>query len=274
MVGAKAYSRPRVGLGPALRYRVRIIGVFARTEFKLKYAGSALGYLWSLTKPLVYFAVLWIVFGRLFRTGIPDFGVYLIVGVVLFTYLSDAVAASLPSIVARGSVLRRIAFPSIAVPLGSVASSTMTFGLNCVAVTVFVAIARLQPHLDWLLLIPLVAEYIVFVVGVCLIFSSLYVRFRDVGQIWEVLTTVILYASAIMYPITILPRWLQSVIAFNPLVQVTQNARRLLLADEPRALARIHLAHGVAAPVGIAVALLVVGLLLHRKEAPHFAEIA
>jgi ABC-2 type transport system permease protein len=255
-------------------YRLRIIRVFARTEFKLKYAGSALGYLWSLGKPLIYFAVLWVVFSRLFRTGIPNFGLYLIVGVVLFTYLADAVAASLPAIVVRGSVLRRVSFPSIAIPLGSIVSSTMTFALNLLAVAVFVGLAGETPRLRWLLLLPLFLEFVVFVLGISLIVSSLYVRFRDIGQIWEVVAMVMLYTSAIMYPIGILPLWGQRVVGFNPLVQVTQNARRLLLSDQPRALVQISTPQPAVYPVLIAIALLMVGVWLHKREAPRFAEVA
>jgi ABC-2 type transport system permease protein len=250
------------------------VRVFARTEFKLKYAGSILGYFWSLAKPLIYFAVLWVVFSRLFRTGIPNFGLYLIVGVVLFTYMSDGVAAALPAIVSRGSVLRRISFPSIAIPLGSLASATMTFALNLVAVAVFVAFAGEAPRLRWLLLIPLLIEFIAFVLAIALIVSSLYVRFRDIGQIWEVVSTVMLYTSAIMYPIGILPAWARGIVGFNPLVQVTQNARRQLFSDDPRALAAIHAPQPTVYPVLITVALLVVGVWLHSREAPRFPEIA
>jgi ABC-2 type transport system permease protein len=268
------YSRPKGSVREELAYRVRIIRVFARTEFKLKYAESILGYFWSLAKPLIYFATLWVVFSRLFKTSIPEFGLYLIVGVVFFTYLSDSVSTALPSIVARGSVLRRISFPSLSVPLGSLTSSTMTFGLNLVAVVVFVAVADVTPSLDWLLIIPLLLELVVFVVGVALIASSLYVRLRDIGQIWEVLAMVILYTSAIMYPITILPEWAQRIVGLNPLVQITQDVRRLLLSDEPDALAVIPVLHSQVFPVLIALSLLVVGVVLHRREAPRFPELA
>lgn len=260
----------RLGLG----YRVRIIRVFARTEFKLKYADSVLGYFWSLAKPLIYFATLWVVFSRIFHTGIPKFGLYLIIGVVLFTYMSDAVSACLPSIVSRGTVLRRISFPSIAIPLGSLASSTMTFALNLVVVGVFVAVAGIAPTGEWVLIVPLLLEFVVFVLGFALIVSSLYVRFRDVGQIWDVLATVMLYTSAIMYPMAILPSWLQSIVGVNPLVQVTQGVRRIVFAHDAATKAQVTLPQPAVYGVLIAFALLAVGYWLHRREAPRFPEVA
>jgi ABC-2 type transport system permease protein len=262
--------RPRAELA----YRLRIIRVFARTEFKLKYAGSVLGYFWSLAKPLIYFSVLWIVFGRIFRTGVPHFALYLVIGVVLYTYLADAVALTVPSIVIRGSVLRRVSFPSITIPLATTASAALTFLLNCVVVGVFVALARMTPSLDWLLIVPLLIEFFAFVLGLALIFSSLYVRFRDVGQFWEVLATILLYTSAIMYPIGILPMYARKIVSFNPLVQVTQDIRRLILAGAPHAAAISRTYESRVFPILITVCLLGLGLWLHHREAPRFPEIA
>jgi ABC-2 type transport system permease protein len=255
-------------------YRLRIVSVFARTEFKLKYAGSALGYLWSLAKPSLYFAILWIVFGHLFQTNIPHFPVYLVVGVALYTFLADAVSLSLPSIVVRGAVLRRIAFPSLTIPLATTASTALTFLLNCIAAGIFIGASGIAPRVGWLMLVPLFVEFCVFVLGVSLIFSSLYVRFRDAGQVWEVLSTVILYTSGIMYPLRILPHWAQQVVALSPLVQVVQDARSYILAGDPRAATYTSIAAPHVFPVLIAFAVLALGLALHRHEAPRFAEIA
>jgi ABC-2 type transport system permease protein len=265
-----SYVTPRPPVGAQLAYRLRIVWVLAKTEFKLKYAGSVLGYFWSLVKPLLYFLVLWIVFGELFKSGIPHFGLYLIIGVVLYTFLSDAVALTLPSIVSRGSVLRRISFPSITIPLATTTSVALTFLLNCLVLVGFVVYARLSPTLSWLLLPFLTVEFFAFVLGLALVFSSLYVRFRDAGQFWEVLSTILLYTSAIMYPIQILPSYAREIVSLNPLVQVTQDVRRVIL-DDP-SVAPIY-AHHIF-PIAISFCVLVVGVWLHRREAPRFPELA
>lgn len=257
-----------------LAYRLRVVSVFARTEFKLKYAGSIFGYLWSLAKPLLYFAILWVVFGHVFKTGIPHFAVYLLVGVVLYTFMADAVALSVPSIVVRGSVVRRISFPSIVIPVATTVTAALTLLLNSVAVAVFFAFAGIRPHVDWLLLVPLVLELWLFTIGLSLIFSSLYVRFRDAGQIWEVLSTIFLFGTPIMYPMHVLPGWAQKLASTSPLLQVVQDARRLILNSDPQARALVATSLPRFVPVLDALLVLAVGVWLYRRQAPTFPEIA
>src|SRR5262249_39926246 len=100
-MSASVYDAPRAGRRERLAYDARILHVLARAEFRLKYAGSVLGYLWSLAKPLMYFTVLWIVFGSLFKTSIPSYPLYLLIGIILYTFVADGVSATLPSIVSN-----------------------------------------------------------------------------------------------------------------------------------------------------------------------------
>ena len=179
-ITAKLTARER------LAYDARIIGVLSRSEFKLKYAGSLLGYVWSLAKPLTYFTVLWVVFGSIFKSSIDRFPLYLLIGIVLNTFLIDAVSATLPSIVSKGATIRRISFPALVIPVATSLAAAMTFLANCVVVVVFLAVGGVQPGWNWLLLIPLLLELYLFVTAIALIASTLYVRFRDVAQLWEV----------------------------------------------------------------------------------------
>src|SRR3954470_5445151 len=132
---------------PPLRTRAihywRVLTVIAGKEFKLKYADSSLGYVWSLVKPLSYFAVLWVVFGRFFKLGaVRDYPLYLLVGIVVYTFFVDAISIALPSIVARGDVLRRLSFPRLVIPVSSTLTAAITFAVNACAVAVFVGITR------------------------------------------------------------------------------------------------------------------------------------
>ena len=269
---AARYVVPQRPLRWRLAHRSRILHVLARTEFKLKYAGSVLGYAWSLVRPLLYFAVLWVVFARLFKTTIPHFPLYLISGTTLYTFLADAVSLTLPSIVARGAMLRRIAFPSLLIPLATTTTALMTFLLNSIVVVVFFLASGVGPHPEWLLIVPLVIELYAFVLGLALLCSTLYVRFRDVAQIWEVLAPLLLFSSPIMYPISILPSWAREVIAFNPLTQVIQDSRRLLLGSDPRVASLFVSSESRIYPILIALAVLCLGLWLQRSKAPRFPE--
>lgn len=268
----------RASKGPfrdRLSYQLRILRVIAGVEFKMKYADSALGYLWSLAKPMSYFGVLWLVFGRLFNTGIKDFPLYLLIGIVLFTFFTDSVGTALPSVVNRGALLRRIAFPPLVIPLSATTTSLMTFGVNILAVAVFVAATHLTPTLAWLLLIPLILELYVFVLGLALIISTLFVRLRDVGPLWELTAQLMLFASPVMYPLTILPRWAQQVVVLNPFVQVMQDVRRIMLGGQPQ-IEKLLGGGGAErlASIAVALAALLLGLWIHKRESPRFAEIA
>jgi ABC-2 type transport system permease protein len=271
-VSDDSYIAPRATFGQRLAYNARILEVLSRSEFKLKYAGSVLGYLWSLAKPLMYFSVLWIVFGSLFKPGIDHFALYLLIGIVLYTFLADAVTATLPSIVSGAPTLRRISFPPVVIPLATSLATAMTFLANCVAIAAFLGFSRIRPRVDWLLLVPLVLELYILVVGLGLLAATLFVRFRDVGQIWDVASSLLFFSSPIMYPITILPHWAQRLVELNPFVQVMQDVRSILLGTDaatagvtPRFDSRLF-------PIAIAVILLAIGLLLHRRESPRFAE--
>jgi ABC-2 type transport system permease protein len=272
VVATASYELTRAPLRERLAYQLRVLRVIASVQFKLKYVDSVLGYAWSLAKPLAYFAVLWVVFGRFFDTGVGRFPLYLLLGIVLFTFTVDAVGLALPSIVERGALLRRIAFPPIVIPLSATVTAAMTFGVSLVAVSIFVAASGVVPGPDWLLLIPLLLELYVFILGLALIISTLFVRFHDIGPLWELVAQLLLFATPIMYPITILPEWAERIEMLNPFVQVLQDARYIVLGPHaglgtlPTS-AAIH-----AATIAITGVTFVVGLWLYRRESPFFAE--
>jgi ABC-2 type transport system permease protein len=269
-----AYHSARAPLRERLWYQVRILRVLSRTDFKLKYAGSILGYVWSVMKPLMYFAVLWVVFRSLFQSKIHNFPVYLIVGLVLWTFVADAVSGTFPSIVQRGSILRRIAFPPIVIPVAATVTALMTFCINLFVVAIFVAASRIEPNVKWLLLLPLFVELYLFVLGVALIFATLYVRFRDMGQIWEVASSILFFSAPIMYPVTIIPVWARHIIVFNPFVQILQDVRRVILGPDARAVRLIGLHGNHLIPLAVTVLLLLAAFWLYRRESPRFAELA
>jgi ABC-2 type transport system permease protein len=249
--------------------------VIASVEFKMKYVDSALGYVWSLAKPLSYFAVLWVVFGQFFDTGIHNYGLYLLIGIVLYTYFTDAVGMMLPSIVTRGSLLRRISFPPLVIPISTSVTATMTFGVNLVAVAFFMFFSDVTPSLDWLWLIPLYVELYAFILGVGLIIATLFVRFRDVGPLWELCAQLLLFASPIMYPLAILPAWAQQIATLNPFVQVVQDSRDLILdATSSSVVGVLGSPERRLIPIGIAVCTLIIGVWLCKRNAPRFAELA
>jgi ABC-2 type transport system permease protein len=269
-----APARATKGLGYYLRV-LRVVGVI---EFKARYAGAVLGYVWSLVKPLAYFGVLWLVFAHLLRTAnqTHDFTVFLLIGILLFTFFTDTAGVMLPSIVEGGSILRRLSFPPILVPLSASVGICITFVANVSAIGVFIAIQRVAPRVEWLLVFPLLIELYAFCLGVGLLLAALYVRFRDISQIWELSAQLLFFASAIFYPIGILPDWAQKVAFVNPFVQVMQDLRHAILGQSgPNDLTAGTVyagAGGRAIPILVTLLIFFGSLAFFRREGRYFAE--
>ena len=267
--------------GPAprgLAYYLRVLRVAGPIQFKAKYAGAALGYVWSLVKPLSYFAVLWLVFAYLLRTSnqTHDFAIYLLIGILLYTFFTDSTTVMLRSIVDGGSILRRLAFPPILVPLSAAVGLGITFFINICAIVLIVGVQRVAPRVEWLLVPPLLLELYVLCVGLGLLLAALFVRFRDVEQIWQLATQLLFFASAIFFPIGIVPSWAQKVAFLNPFLQIMQDARHAVLGPSgPNDLTIANVyggAGGRLVSFAIIALLLVGGYAFFRRESRYFAE--
>jgi ABC-2 type transport system permease protein len=262
-----------------LAYLGRVLRVIASAEFKLKYADSILGYAWSLIKPLAIFAVLYVVFGRFFKLelGFSHYPLYLLIGIVLWMFFLDATTVTMGSIVAQGALLRKISFPRIIIPLSATLTAGLTFAVNLLAISAFLAANRIAPRAEWLLVIPLFAELYVFTLGLGLILTTLFAAFRDTGQLWDLVAQVLFYASPIIYPVGFLPPWAQPIAFLSPFVEVIQDARRVVLGASERV--HIDVAADVYGgwwghllPAGVAVLVLLVGLAVFRRASGGFAE--
>src|SRR5439155_8817541 len=124
----------------------------AITDFRLRFFGSALGYLWQLMQPLMLFGVLYTVFSLLLNFKGPEryYPVSLLLGIVMFTFVNEATGGAVRSIVARENLVRKIEFPRLAVPLSTVRMALMNLGLNLIPVLVFLLAAGGPPRLSWL----------------------------------------------------------------------------------------------------------------------------
>ncbi len=255
-------------------YYARVLRVLSVSDFKLKYAGSILGYVWSLMKPLAYFAVLWVVFSGLFKSTLPKFPLYLLLGVVMWTFVADAVSTTLPSIVSRGAILRRIAFPPIVIPLAATITALMTFALNLIIIVVFIAGYRVVPNIRWLLLAPLLLELYLFALGLSLLLATLNVKFRDIGQIWEVGSQLLFFTAPVMYPASILPVWARHIVVFNPFVQILMDTRRVILGRDAQAIQLVGMHGNHIIPLCVIACVLFLSWFVYRRQSHRFAELA
>jgi ABC-2 type transport system permease protein len=251
----------------------------AVTDWKLRFFGSILGYVWSLLRPLMLFGILYFVFAEFVgvSAGIDDYPLLLISGIVLFFTFGEMTGGAVTSMVDRESLVRKVGFPRMAVPLSVVIAATFNLLLNLVTVAIFVAVSGASPRWSWLLLpVPLVL-LVVLGTGLAMLLSALYVPFRDVRPIWEVVQQALFYATPILYPVEKVAEQSQSlvkVVMANPLAAIIQEFRHLLLGPSvPTAAKAIGGAEWLLVPGGILVGLTVLGFVMFNRTAPHAAEL-
>jgi ABC-2 type transport system permease protein len=263
-------------LGEGARRFASLTFMLAATDFKLRWFGSALGYLWTLMKPLLLFGVLYVVFTEVvkFGEGVKNYPVYLLCAIVLFTYFGETTSRGVTSLVDRDNLLRKIRFPRLVIPLAVALHSLFNLGLNMIAVFVFVVAAGIEPNVDWLQLPLLVGMMVVLATGVTMMLSALYVRFRDVEPIWEVVLQLLFYASPVIYVVTTIPNHdLQRLAVMNPIGAIlTQMRHALVDPSAPTAITVLGGWQWLAVPIGIVVALFALGWWVFMREAPRIAE--
>src|SRR5258708_21908176 len=186
----------------ALRRHANLTRELAVSQFKLKYTGSVLGYVWSLVKPLMLFATLYVVFSKLFHIdrGTTNFVFQLLIAIVLFTFFQETTSTAMNSIASNGNMIRKAYFPRAVLVVAATLSSLMTFTIN-MALIVIIGGALGRLSLGWQsLAAPLLfIELYLLVLGVALLLSSLFVFYRDLGHIWEIATQLLIYGSAVIY---------------------------------------------------------------------------
>ena len=196
---ARAYGPSAFGGG--LRRFVELTLTLARTDFKLRYFGSVLGYIWSLMRPLLFFGVLYFFFTKILNVGkgVPHYGVYLLTGIVLWTFFSEATGNSVNCLLAREALLRKMRFPRMVIPLAVSLTAAFNLAMNSIVVVIFAIISGIKPTVRWLEMFPIVFGFVGLATGIGMLLSALYVRFRDVAPIWEVASLAWFYCSPVMY---------------------------------------------------------------------------
>lgn len=264
--------------GGDLRRVLTLTAVIARSDFKLRFFGSVLGYLWQLMRPLMLFGVLYVMFTQIIKVSTsPAFGVALLLGIVFYTFFAEATGGAVTCVMDRESLVRKIQFPRMAIPLAVVLGACFNLVLNLVVVFIFAVIYGLTPHWSWLGLLPLVALLVVFSTGVAMMLSALYVRYRDIQPIWDVVLQATFYGSLILIPYeTVVAEGYEkfaSVLLCNPLASIVQEARHL--AIDP---AYVNVADAIGGasrlliPLAIVVGTFLLGLWVFNREAPRIAE--
>ena len=261
--------------GAKRRRFMQILVALAVSEFKTRYFGSVLGYLWSLMRPLMVFGVLYVVFTHVVRFGgdIEHYPLKLLLAIVLWSFFAEATGAALTSLVDREGLLRKVPFPPAVVPLSVGLTAAFNLGLNLCVVIVFVLVTGIAPAATWLELIPLVACLLVLTAAVSMLLAVLYVPFRDMAPIWEVITQILFWGTPIIYAIETAPEGVREVMMMNPLAAIIEQARYAVIDQSaPSAGESIGGTALLLIPLGIVAVLLVASIALYRQAEGTLAE--
>lgn len=247
----------------------------ATTDFKLRFYGSVLGYAWTLVRPFAFFGVIWLVFAEIVNAGagVKNYPAYILMALVLFQFFGGVVAASLTCLVDRQSLLRKIRFPRLVIPLSVTLASLLDLGGTLVAVFIFLLLLGVYPDWGWFELIPLLGLLMLFSTGLGLLLSVLFVRFRDMKPIWDVGSQMLFYASPILYVASTVPDDYERWYLLNPLAAIFSQMRHAVV--DPTAPSAADLMGGTAwllIPLAIVVATAVIGAWAFVREAPRVAE--
>ena len=264
------------------RYSWILLRELVKTDFKLRYQGSMLGMAWSVLKPLMLFAVMYVVFVRFLRfgAGIPHFAVSLLLAQTLWAFFQEATSQGMQAIVGRGDLLRKLKFPKYIVVVSSTVSALINLVISLFVVLIFMIVNGVEFRPTILLFPLVVVELYIFALGIAFLLSTMFVRFRDIGHIWDVIMQAWFYATPIIYPLTQLINvgWLsvaKLVLMLNPIAQITQDARYLVVTTQTETIwglvgQQCWLLKLI--PLLIIAIVLLVGVTVFRRRSPYFAE--
>jgi ABC-2 type transport system permease protein len=254
-----------------------ILREMVSTDFKVRYQESALGYLWSLLRPLLLFAILYVVFVYVFKAGkgVAHYPAYLLFGIVLWSFFVEATSVGMSSVVSKRDLIRKISIPRFLVVVSTSVSALINLFLNLIVIFVVVLINGIHPSWSWLLLLPLLLELYVLSQAVAFILSALFVKFRDITYIWDVVVQAAFYATPIIYSLSIVParyHTIRNLLLLNPVAQIIQDGRHAVVTSTTITGWHVLAFQYAIIPIVLVVVLAVVAVIYFRNQSKDFAE--
>lgn len=251
-----------------------------KTDFKLRYQGSLIGHLWSIIKPLMLFTIMYLVFIRFLRLddGTPHYAIGVLLGMVTWSFFQEATNMGMVSIVSRGDLLRKLNFSKEIIVISSVVGAAINYGINLIVVFVFALVNGVTVSFGWLTIFPLFIELFLFSAGIAFVLATLFVKYRDIGPIWEVVMQAGMYATPVIYSLTFIIQKNQVTVAklmmLNPLAQIIQDLRHYIVYSGSMRGWDLYNNHiwGVI-PYILPVLILIIGYTIFHRNAKKFAEI-
>ena len=259
-------------------YSLIILKQLVITDFKLRYKGSALGYVWTLLKPLAMFAVMYVVFVRFLKFGadIPHFAVALLLGVVLWNFFAEVTLNGMSAIVGKGDLMRKLSFPRYVVVLSSALSALINLSINLFVVGMFILLNGVDLSYRALLIFPIILELFVLGLSLAFILAAITVKLRDIGYIWELILQAGFYATPIFYPLSMVQSVTEvgaKLMLLNPMAQIIQDARYALISPETQTIwSTLSNVFAMFIPIAVVIFLLITSIIYFKRQSPYFAE--
>lgn len=246
------------------------------TDFKLRYQGSVLGYAWSLLRPILLFLILYVVFVQGLKLGsdIPYFPIYLLLGIVMWNFFGEMTSLSLTSIVNRGDLIRKIRIPRWIIILSTSVTALINLGLNLLVVAVFMYFNHVDLLRSSVMLPFILLQLYLFSLGLSLLLSASFVKYRDMSYIWEVVLQAGFYLTPIIYSLAVIKDVkFQKLILINPVATAMQDGRHALVTPKSPTISMVFGNEwSRLIPYGITLFLLILGLWYFKRQAKTFAE--
>ncbi len=236
------------------------------SDLKTKYSGSVLGFAWSMLNPLLMMLVLYFVFSNVFKMTQEHFALYLLIGITGWRFFAMGTSVAMSSIVGKASLVTKIFIPREILTLSVVLSALISSLLEFLVLIPLIFIFGVIPSLTILLFPLLHILFFMIVYGIALALASLYVYYRDLNQIWEVLLQIGFFLSPIVYPLSLIPEKYKFYYMLNPITRLIEMYRDVLLYGKLPELMDFGLV------IMFGIVLFVLGSRLFRKLSPRFAE--
>jgi ABC-2 type transport system permease protein len=227
-------------------------------------------------RPLLLFLVLYIVFTKVIPLGkdVPHYPAYLLLGIVAWTFFIEATTSGMNAITGRGDLIRKVNIPKYTIVIATTLSAFVNFSLNMAIVIIFMIVngVAFRPEMIWA--IPIIAELVVLALGLSFLLAALFVRFRDISHIWDVILQILFYAVPIIYPLTLPPQHIREIISLNPMTQILQDLRSVTITRVTLTPTEVFQSQflGRVLPVLIVITIAVVAALYFRRRSRYFAE--
>jgi ABC-type polysaccharide/polyol phosphate export permease len=246
------YTRGRSG-------RVWLVVQFALKDFKIRYTSSALGYTWSVINPLMFFGLYYVVFSVFMHFPVPNYTGFLLVSIVMWNFFAEGSANGTASLLARADILSKMVLPRQVVVYSALLSAALTFAINLVILVLVLGMTGTRLGASAVCFPLLLLDLVALTLGISLLLSPLYVRFRDIGYLWGILLQVGFWVTPIIYSEEMIPPHWRWVFWCNPLARVISDSRKALVYAQWPGM------HGLVLTTVAAAVVCVVGVTVFRR---------